>query len=62
MVQPKSLQFMANDFWQPTPENIFLRIFPGGSYQKTSINRWQLKLISEKKPVFNYPIEEPKAA
>lgn len=51
-----SLVFMANDFWQPNPSNLSIRVYEGNKFLKVPVSQWQLKLISEKKPVFNYPI------
>jgi len=51
-----SLRFMANDFWQPKRESLLMRIFRGSEFLKVPISQWQLKLISDKKPVFNWPI------
>jgi hypothetical protein len=56
MRSPSSLAFMANDFWQPKPESLSIRIFKGPKYLEVPIKQWQLKLISENKPVFNYPV------
>ncbi|HEY8665696.1 MAG TPA: hypothetical protein VIL86_03480 [Tepidisphaeraceae bacterium] len=53
---PSSLMFMANDFWKPNPENLSVRIFEGEKFLKIPVSQWQLKLISERKPVFNYPV------
>jgi hypothetical protein len=49
---------MANDFWHPKPENILIRIFSGAKFLKVPVSQWQLKLICENKPIFNYPVQE----
>lgn len=51
-----TLKFMANEFWEPDPHRLAIRIFPGHSFMKAPLSQWQLKLISDKKPVFNYPV------
>ncbi len=51
-----SLKFMANDFWQPKRESLLVRVFAGRQFLGTKVSEWQLKLISEKKPVFNWPV------
>jgi len=51
-----SLKFMANDFWQPKRENLLVRVLAGHEFLGTNVSEWQLKLISEKRPVFNWPI------
>ena len=51
-----TLEFMANDFWRPKPENIVLRMFEGEKFLKVPMTQWQLKLSAEKKPASNWPI------
>ena len=51
-----SLNFMANEFWRPKRENLVIRFYAGHEFLKVPVLRWQLKLITEKKPVFNWPI------
>lgn len=51
-----SLVFMANDFWQPNPAKLSIRLLAGERFLNTPVSQWQLKLISEHKPVFNYPV------
>lgn len=53
-----TLKLMANQFWSPKSSSIRLRIFDGKMFQGTSVARWQLKLIHEKAPVFNWPVSE----
>ena len=48
--------FMANDFWTPDPERLVVRIFEGDRFLKASISNWQLRLISVRNPVFNWPV------
>jgi hypothetical protein len=51
-----TLKFMANDFWHPRPEKLSVRVLSVSRFLDVPISQWQLKLIGEKKPVFNYPI------
>lgn len=51
-----TLDFLANDFWRPKPENLVLRVFEGEKFLKVPVTQWQLKLIAEKRPVFNWPV------
>ncbi len=52
----ESLRFMSNELWQPRREDLSIRIFAGDSYLKVPLTTWQLRLIEEESPVFNYPI------
>lgn len=51
-----TLRLMANHFWSPKRESISIRILPGTSFHDTSVQRWQLKLIQAKSPLFNWPV------
>lgn len=62
MASGATLQFMANDFWTPDPNRLIVRVLPGDHFQKRPLSQWQLKLISEKHPVFNWPVKPVKAA
>jgi len=52
----ETLKFMANDFWTPKPDRIQLRAYYGQRFLQVPVSQWQLKLISVKRPVFNWPI------
>jgi hypothetical protein len=56
IIDSKSLRFMSNDFWQPKLDHLQLRIYSGDRYLNIPVSQWQLKLIRERKPVFNWPI------
>jgi hypothetical protein len=56
IASPSSLGFMSNEFWHPNPADLQIRVFAGRQFLKVSLSQWQLKLISEKKPVFNWPV------
>jgi len=56
IVSPQSLQMISNDFWQPDPKRIDIRVLPGNEFMHVSFNDWQKKLIAEEKPVFNYSV------
>lgn len=51
-----SLSFMANEFWRPRKEALTIRVYAGEKFLKVPVSQWQLKLISEKRPVFNWPV------
>lgn len=62
MASGATLQFMANDFWTPDPRRLVVRVLRGAEFQQRPVSQWQLKLISEKHPVFNWPVKPVKAA
>jgi hypothetical protein len=51
-----ALRVLANHFWAPRPESIGVRAFSGSRFQDATVQEWQLKLIRERKPVFNWPV------
>lgn len=51
-----SLHFMANEFWRPRRENLVVRVLAGEKFLEVPVSQWQLKLITDKKPVFNWPM------
>lgn len=56
LTSESSLAFMANDFWQPKRGSLQVRVFLGHDFLTVPVAHWQLKLISDKKPVFNWPV------
>jgi hypothetical protein len=56
IVSESSLRFMSNDFWAPKRDRMTIKVFAGHSFMKIPVSQWQLKLISEKKPFFNWPV------
>lgn len=55
-VSGPTLRVMANHLWTPERSRIGLRIYEGADFDRTDMRRWQLKLIQEKEPVFNWPV------
>lgn len=55
-VEGPTLDVLGNHFWHPNPHEIRIRVLPAGRFQDTPVRQWQLKLISERAPVFNWPI------
>ncbi|MCH7704672.1 MAG: hypothetical protein IIB61_06140 [Planctomycetes bacterium] len=51
-----TLSAMGNQFWTPDPESIHVHVFVGTRFLNTPMRQWQLKVIEERKPVFNLPI------
>lgn len=55
-VSGQTLTMMTNHFWTPRPETIRIRAYFGSTFMDTPVHRWQLKLIQDHHPVFNWPI------
>ena len=53
-----TLSAMGNQFWTPDPESIHVHVFVGTQFLSTPMRQWQLKVIEERKPVFNLPITD----
>jgi hypothetical protein len=51
-----TLSVLANYFWTPDPEVITIRALPRAQFRNTSVKHWQLKIISARDPVFNWPV------
>lgn len=58
----RALSALTNHFWQPEPDQIVVRVFEGREFNGVPIATWQLKLISELGPVFNWPVRSYKDA
>jgi hypothetical protein len=56
LVRGPAIGVMANHFWRPDPARLNIRFFAGEAFERVTVQRWQLKMIVEKKPVFNWPI------
>ncbi len=53
-----ALAAMADRFWKPDPDMIATRYFAGTEFNGISIRKWQIKLIHDRKPVFNWPVAD----
>lgn len=51
-----TLRFMGGPFWQPKPDHLLVRTFAGEEFLHIRLTQWQLRLIQDKKPVFNWPV------
>jgi hypothetical protein len=60
--EKQAVSIMANEFWQPSPRNIQARYLPEAAIKSADLERWELKLLSEENPIFNWPIAKPKRA
>jgi hypothetical protein len=48
---------IANHYWNPRPERIMLRVASlTKKFEGTSTSLWELKLIHDRKPLFNMPV------
>jgi hypothetical protein len=60
-VSGSTLKMMGNEFWTPKRDSIRMRVFFGSAFLQTSLGRWQLRLIHDRKPVFNWPVSDEAA-
>ena len=56
LLEQKAWDAMSDEFWTPDPRQIKLSIYAGQEFQQIKLPNWQLKLIREREPVFNWPI------
>jgi len=56
LVEGQSLALVSNHFWTPRRDSIDVRIYRGARFDELGLQRWQLKLIRERNPVFNWPV------
>jgi len=47
---------IADDFWQPSADDISVSFYAGQSYAKIPVETWELCLIQSRKPAFNLPV------
>ncbi len=62
LFDPRALGLMASPFWSPDPAEIQTRFIPTTTLESGKLERWELKLLTEQKPVFNWPVAERKRA
>lgn len=51
-----ALGTMGDRFWTPVPEDTYISLYEGAEFVGTAIKKWNMKLIHERKPVFNWPV------
>ncbi len=56
LVRGPALDVMANHFWRPDRNRLVLRVLVGPQFEKVGVVKWQMKLIEERSPVFNWPV------
>jgi len=57
-----AISIMENPFWKPDLSKIEIRYISETSMGPTELKRWELKLLCEQSPVFNWPPKKPKRA
>lgn len=56
LLGPEALSVLAGPFWFPNRSEIEARFIPTTTLAPATLERWELKLLTERKPVFNWPI------
>ena len=56
LLEHEAWDAMADEFWTPDRSQIKLSIYVGQEFKQIKLPNWQLKLIREREPVFNWPI------
>ena len=62
LAKKDAVSIMANPFWMPNLEIIQARFLPEPRLDVADLDRWELKLLSERSPIFNWPLTKPKRA
>jgi hypothetical protein len=55
-VSGQAFAIMADEFWKPQFDSIQLQYVVGNLVAGVGIGKWELRLISDREPVFNWPI------
>jgi hypothetical protein len=53
----KAFDLVANGFWKPNLENITVQLVAGSKIEGVGIGLWERRLIHDREPVFNWPIQ-----
>jgi hypothetical protein len=53
----KAFDLVANGFWTPDLENIAVQVVAGSKVEGIGISLWERRLIHDREPVFNWPIQ-----
>ncbi len=54
----KAFDLVANGFWTPDLENITVQVVAGSKVDGVGIGLWERRLIHDREPVFNWPIQQ----
>ena len=57
----KAFSIMANQFWEPSLDEIKLRFLVGARWHGVGMGTWERKLIYDHEPVFNWPMQKKAA-
>lgn len=49
---------VENQFWHPDATEIELKVFTGKKFLNATIKDWEAKLILERRPIFNLPVQQ----
>jgi hypothetical protein len=53
----KAFDLVANGFWTPDLKNITVQVVAGSKVEGVGIGLWERRLIHDREPVFNWPIQ-----
>lgn len=53
----KAFDMVANGFWTPDLDNITVQVVAGSKVEGVGIGLWERRLIHDREPVFNWPIQ-----
>lgn len=56
LTQKRVLKALSNQFWKPDPNSLLVGFLAASEFLGASIRLWELKLIQELAPVFNWPV------
>jgi hypothetical protein len=62
LAERQAISIMGSPFWHPNSNEIEARFIPETSTNPAMLEQWELKLLAEQKPIFNWPIKRAKAA
>ena len=61
-VSGRAFEIMASSFWQPQLDSISLQYVGGNEVAGIAVRKWESRLIHDREPVFNWPIQKGKVA
>jgi hypothetical protein len=57
----RAFDIVASGFWRPDLNSITLRFAAGTEFGRVAVAQWELRLIRDRQPVFNWPIHKKAA-
>lgn len=61
IVSGDSFKIVAGAFWQPRLDDIVVQYLEGSEFQGESTDRWARRLVAERHPLLNWPVERQAA-